>query len=175
MDKIHGENARNGVSKLGIALLMLTIIVLFTTLGAAFVRANKHIQFELPVLFYINTLILLGSSIFLHMAWTGKQEDKARLFVSLAVIFGLGFLISQGIAWGQLYGSGIDLANSGQMASYLYVLTGLHALHIVGGLGFLAYVYFAYEGNGKNYLESALFFWHFLGLLWIYLICLLLI
>ena len=113
MDKIHGENARNGVSKLGIALLMLTIIVLFTTLGAAFVRANKHIQFELPVLFYINTLILLGSSIFLHMAWTGKQEDKARLFVSLAVIFGLGFLISQGIAWGQLYGSGIDLANSG--------------------------------------------------------------
>ena len=51
MDKIHGEKARKGVSKLGIALLMLTIIVLFTTLGAAFIRANKHIQFELPVPF----------------------------------------------------------------------------------------------------------------------------
>lgn len=105
MDNIQGQNASKGVSKLGIALLMLTIIVLFTTLGAAFVRANKHIQFELPALFYINTLILLGSSIFLHMAWTGKLEEKARLFVSLSVILGLGFLISQGIAWAQLYGS----------------------------------------------------------------------
>lgn len=160
---------------MGIGLLIVTVIVLFSTLGSAFMRANKTIEIQLPSLFYINTLILLVSSACLHLAWVSRSDNRSKNLLLATLVLGLAFLIGQGFAWSSLYGQGIDIARSGRQASYLYLMTGLHAVHIIGGLGFAAYVFFAYAGKGKSYLESALFFWHFLGLLWIYLMCLLLI
>lgn len=175
MGKIEAADPGKKVSKIGIALLMLTVIVLFSTLGAAFMRSRQADTIELPLLFYANTLILLVSSILLHFSWKSKLIQTQKDLLSYAFILGLAFLVSQTIAWTQLYAEGVDIALSGQKASYLYLLTGLHALHVLGGNAFLAFVYFAFDKMGKKYLESAMFFWHFLGLLWVYLLCLLLV
>ncbi|MEM6801965.1 MAG: cytochrome c oxidase subunit 3 [Bacteroidota bacterium] len=175
MGNIEAADPGKKVSKIGIALLMLSVIVLFSTLGAAFMRSRQGEQVALPFLFYANTLILLISSVLLHFSWKSEQLDVKKGLLSYSLLLGLAFLVSQTFAWGQLYAEGIDIALSGQKASYLYVLTGLHALHVIGGNGFLAFVYFAFEKRGKDYFESAMFFWHFLGLLWVYLLCLLLV
>lgn len=175
MDRIQRTEGKNSRSKLGIGILIITVIVLFSTLGSAYMRANKTVEIQLPLLFYINTLILLISSACLHLSWVSKAGIKGKNLVLATLMLGIGFLIGQGFAWSMLYAQGIDIAMSGRQASYLYLMTGLHAVHIIGGLGFIAFVYFTFEKKGKSYLESALFFWHFLGLLWIYLICLLLI
>lgn len=175
MEEIHQIKGNKAVSKLGVGLLILSIIVLFSTLGVAYMRANKTVEIQLPALFYINCLILLLGSVSLHLGWKAKQSSQQKNLLRIALGLGLVFLVSQGFAWAQLYEQGIDIATSGQQASYLYLLTALHAAHIIGGLTFLAYVLFAYDKKGKSYFEGALFFWHFLGLLWVYLICLLLI
>ncbi len=162
------------VGKMGIFLLMITVTVLFGALSLGFFWAPSSGPYQIPPLFYLNTALLVPSSVILHVGWENRQRASGRQQMTVAMILGIAFLIGQCTAYWQLSEHGMWISNSGRKMQYLYVLSGLHGLHLVGGLTFLAAVLF---GNGKRREkigELALYFWHFLGFLWVYLLIVLL-
>jgi cytochrome c oxidase subunit 3 len=160
--------------KVGMWLFMITITLLFGALSMAYMTTSQRpVDFTIPWGFYANTGILLLSSVVLHVGWVRRHRAGQGLILRPAVLLGLLFLVSQVFAWYQLYAHGMDISHSGQKVSFLYLLTGLHAAHLIGGILFLVYVWATYPRKGQQYLESAVFFWHFLGILWVYLLCVL--
>lgn len=155
-------------------LLMITIVILFGALSLAYMSVEPlPQQFSIPWGFYSNTAILVLSSVLLHVGWVRRHQTGKNLILRPAVLLGSLFLLSQAFAWYQLYTHGMDLSHSGQKVSFLYLLSGLHAAHLIGGILFLIYVWATYQRKGHRYLESAVYFWHFLGILWVYLLCVL--
>jgi len=177
MQKDQYSAATTGMTaKMGIWLLMITVTILFGALSLAYMLAGTlPIHFSIPWGFYVNTGVLVLSSVALHVSWINRTTERRSLPMWIPLVLGIGFLLGQLFCWYQLLESGLGISESGQKGAYLWLLTGLHALHLIGGLTFLAVVYFrrGKPGIGK-YLESAVYFWHFLGVLWIYLLCVLL-
>lgn len=173
-------------------LLFLTLAgltMLFLSLSFAYVYTrslSKLPPLQLPWLFYVNTLVLLGSS---YTLWQSKKAyledrtDKYQLTLYVTIILSIIFLILQVIAWYSLFSRQITI-QSDNAAGYLYVISGLHFLHVVAGLPFLIYfsiqakkymiepvsvlVYFSDPHKRLN-LRLISIYWHFLDILWIYL------
>jgi len=162
--------ARTGVW-VGIAAIVL-MVAAFT--GALIVRRTEAdwIHFRLPPIIYFNTLVLLASSATLERA-------RARLAAGshwLAITLGLGlvFVVGQVLAWRNLAGQGLFLATSPSSA-FFYVLTALHGLHLLGGVAALAYLLGRVQRvqGVAGALDAATLYWHFMGVLWLYLLLLL--
>ena len=142
---------------------------------------------SIPPLFYFNTLLIVGSSITLIYAKKMYKDDNTFMFkISLGVTLclSLAFLGMQVIAWRQLMDLNIGLASS-TMASYMYLISGLHFLHLLAGIPFLVYfileaqkrmkdpvtvlIYFT-DPDRRRVLSLLNIYWHFLDGLWIYLV-----
>lgn len=171
-------------------LLLAGISALFLGFSAAYLynRVQSNIPpVELPSLFYFNTLILIGSSFTLKWAKKSYLNDhtqnyKRALIVTL--ILTLFFLVSQVMAWKQLYASDIFI-NYSNMASYMYLISGIHFAHVVIGIPFLllfvinavrkmkspvsVLIYFS-DLAKKRRLNLFNIYWHYLDGLWIYLV-----
>ena len=128
-------------------------------------------QPRLPILVTgLNTLVLLGSS--LAMLRTQRDRAPARVVRGLSVVGALGivFLAVQGYEWVQLIGYGLTMT-SGAYGSTFYTLIGVHALHVVGALVWLAIVR-AGVGRGRFLepsaapLRACAMYWHFVVALW---------
>jgi cytochrome c oxidase subunit 3 len=141
----------------------------------------KHLV--LPPILYVNTLVLIASSITLEVArrrlgayMTGPRDQAAApagwLYVTLCL--GLLFVAGQYVAWLQLRAQGLFLATNPN-SSFFYVLTGIHAVHVSGGLGGLARVIRRLHQSilRKSTLDATSHYWHFMGALWVYLLLLL--
>jgi cytochrome c oxidase subunit 3 len=139
-------------------------------------------SFTLPSILYFNTFVLLLSSITLEVArrrvsdFMGglklHTESPARwLYITLAL--GLLFVIGQYIAWRQLRAQGLYLATN-PSSSFFYLLTAVHALHILGGLTGLLLVISKLSKSTlrRNTLVATARYWHFMGVLWVYLMAL---
>lgn len=141
----------------------------------------KHIT--LPSILYLNTLVIIASSVTLEVArrrvaaFMGASRDQTAhperwLYTTLAL--GVLFVAGQTFAWLQLQAQGFGLATNVSY-SFFYVLTVAHALHLLGGLGGMVRVI----GKLNNYslrrstLDATSRYWHFMGLLWLYLLLLL--
>lgn len=156
--------------KLGMVLLMLTVTILFGAMSLAFFATPSSGSVEIPFLFFFNTILLAVSSVLLHLSFSESRFRGNRLMAQVGIVLGGVFLIGQGLAYWQLADDGmwIDVAN--RKMQYLYVLSGLHAAHLIGGLAFLSVVHFRKAPSTQKMKELALFFWHFLGILWVYLL-----
>ena len=174
-----------------IYLLIASISTLFLGFSAAYLYTRIQEGTEpinLPYLFYINTLILIGSSWCLNKAKQAYLDDETQRYQGLLIvtlILSLVFLISQIFAWLMLINDDIVLAYYSNLASYLYVISGLHFLHVVVGIPFLlaftiaafkkmkepvsVLVYFSDPGKLRK-LKILTIYWHFLDILWIYLV-----
>jgi cytochrome c oxidase subunit 3 len=129
------------------------------------------------------TLLLLASSIALeyarrrvasYMLGAGVDIASPRLWLYLTLGLGLLFVAGQYLAWLQLRSQGLYLATNPN-SSFFYVFTAVHALHVLGGLGGLLRV-IRKLGNGtlrRSTLNAAAYYWHFMGVLWVYLFLLL--
>ena len=176
--------------KMGIFLLMLTVSLLFGALTFAFIFKGSPVipgisyTISLPFPFYLSTLALLGSSICLHWALQRKDPQDQRQGLKYGLWCGLVFLGIQ--AWGtyqlfdfqQLFAIEVSQKFSPEFPSflpfqYIYLLTGMHALHLIAGMGFLGYVFTKWPVKSDKYLEVAVYFWHFLGILWLFLLAVL--
>jgi cytochrome c oxidase subunit 3 len=137
----------------------------------------------LPRILYFNTLLLLASSVTLEVArrrvaafMTGGRGQISRperwLFVTL--FLGLLFVAGQYVAWLQLRSQGLYLATNPN-SSFFYVLTAMHGLHVLGGLGGLVRVISRLKRSAlrKSTLDATSVYWHFMGALWVYLLLLL--
>lgn len=165
--------------KFGMWLFLSTVVMVFASLTSAYIvrRAEGDWKnFELPSLFYWTSLIVLVSSIAIQLGYYRARKGAiktSRRLLGLTFILGILFLIGQVYAWGQLVDAAIYLVGN-PSESFVYVLSGLHALHIVSALIFLGVVWLG-VGNavdGKVNLpkmELCVTYWHFLGGLWLYL------
>jgi cytochrome c oxidase subunit III len=162
-------------------IFMVTVVMGFAGLTSAYIvrRADGNWwTFPLPEAFFYTTILIIISSITIHWAYKSAQNDnigQAKAGLWLTLLLGLGFGIGQYFGWTWLVDNGIYLAgNPNPAGSFLYVLSGLHLLHIGAGLIFIiATLWSAYRFNvhKKSMLKIELCstFWHFLGALWIYL------
>ncbi len=139
-------------------------------------------RIALPNILFLNTLILLASSITLeasrrHFAPAGLRFNESNRFepwLYATVFLGVLFVAGQYVAWLQLRAEGIYLA-SNPSSSFFYVLTATHALHVMGGLSGLIYVMAKARKLTlrQSTLDIASRYWHFMDVLWIYLLALL--
>jgi cytochrome c oxidase subunit III len=174
-------------SSTAIWVVLFGITMMFAAFTSALIVRKGSSQdwqtFTLPSILYLNTLILLVSSITLEIArrriaafmgvLQGRAKSPARwLYITLSL--GLLFVVGQYVAWRQLNAQGLYLATN-PSSSFFYVLTATHALHVLGGLGGLIYAIrkLSKLALRRNTLVATARYWHFMGALWVYLIALL--
>jgi len=180
------EPRKSGTKKYStaVALVMLSILMLFLVLAAAFLVSridNLHTWagVKLPGMLWINTVVLLASSGTLELARRKLQvDDKSgfRVMWTLTTILGVVFIGGQVVAWRQLSGEGVFLT-SRMASSFFYVITALHAVHVLGGIIALLYVGFRKFDTAQLSrfvaAEVTSYYWHFMDGLWLFLLVLL--
>ena len=141
-------------------------------------------HFTLPPVLYLNTLVIIASSVTLEIArrriaaFMGgiqdKDEQNPARWLYVTLFLGLLFVAGQTFAWMQLRSQGFGLATNVSY-SFFYVLTVAHALHVSGGLGGLVRVIWKLNRSvlRRSTLDATSRYWHFMGVLWLYLLLLL--
>ncbi len=171
----------------GIWVVLASIAMTFAAFTSALiVRQGSALDWRhltLPNILYFNTLVLFASSFALEMArrrvraLAGAAKSESRdpthwMYIALAL--GLVFVLGQYAAWAQLRSQGLYLATYPN-SSFFYVLTAVHALHVLGGLGGLLRVIKKMRNSTlrKSTLDAIAYYWHFMDGLWMYLLLLL--
>jgi cytochrome c oxidase subunit III len=137
---------------------------------------------SLPPLIYVNTCILLLSSITLEMsrraflnapALEASALREALRWLGITLVFGLAFVVGQYFVWRELAERGLYLATNSN-SSFLYVFTGVHVLHVLGGitglLRLLVRMTRKHVTLRRNSVMNTAIYWHFMGVLWLYLL-----
>jgi cytochrome c oxidase subunit 3 len=171
----------DGLGRLALGLALVGISTLFLVLIAVWLllrRSSPDWNGPLPALdaLWISTAFLAASSATIQVAaCRSSAAGRGRIALRwLAASFALGaaFLVAQVGLWVRLWTGG-TLPSSGGFAAVFFSLTGLHALHILGGLGFFAVlgVHLAHpvEGQRPPSLRLAAVYWHFMGGVWLVL------
>jgi len=175
---------------IAIGLLLMGVTSLFVAFSGAYIYTRVQFGLEplkIPILFVVNTGILIASSLTLVHAmkcYKADETTKYQYAIGGALLLTIVFLISQIIAWQQMYAQGI-FVNHGNMASYLYLISFVHFAHVIVGIPFLALflytsikrmkepvsvlIYFS-DPDKKRKLKLLTIYWHFLDILWIYLV-----
>jgi cytochrome c oxidase subunit III len=161
---------------------MVSMVMVFAGLTSAYVvRMEKGdwLQFDLPRLFYVSTAIIVLSSVTMNQTLSSAKKNDykgVKRAAGFTLLLGIAFILSQFQAWSVLYSQKVVFAGSQSNAagSFLYILTGLHLLHLVGGFLALLFVWIKAlqeKYNSENLLGIKLcsIFWHFLDALWLYL------
>jgi len=162
------------VAETGVWIAIGTISMSFAALTSALVvRQSSGADWQhlhLPALLYVNTLVLLFSSMTLELS----RRRLGSFGLHATLILGILFLVGQGLAWRQLAAQNLHLA-TGPSSAFFYVFTVLHALHVLGGLGGLGLVErrLAAGGLSRTTFKAAALYWHFMAVLWLYLLTLL--
>ncbi|WP_026236331.1 cytochrome c oxidase subunit 3 [Pontibacter roseus] len=167
-------------------LSMIGIGVLFFILVIAFIRTGgfESEQFSLPKFFSISTLLLLFSSYTISKIPRIYKKDKLHKMTRyLGFTFGLSiaFIGAQLLGWRELSDSGANFTDKAS-GTYLYLISALHLLHLLGGIIFLAFLLFKTGHMASDGVRSLIFirdpyrrlqlsmlcsYWHFMGMLWL--------
>ncbi len=171
--------------KFALWLFMVTVVMIFAAMTSAYIVRQSEgnwLEYDLPQIFWYTSGIVVLSSVFLQYGYiSAKKDNLIGLKIGLlgAVILGIAFLIGQWYSWVALVDEEVFFVGN-PSGSFLYVFTGLHALHLISGVIFLIIVLissFSYQIHSKAMvrMEMATTYWHFLGGLWLYLFMFLLL
>ncbi len=176
--------ARNKIHPMKLALWVgiVSLIMMFTALTSAYIvrrAAGNWLEFSIPTIFYVNTLVIVVSSLTLHAAYVAFKREASgayKILLTISFLLGIAFLVLQYLGWEELAASGVPLRIN-PSGDFIYAISWLHALHVVGGLAALmvtlvmAYAIRLRRTNARQLrLELVLTYWHFVDALWIYLI-----
>lgn len=153
-------------NELALLALIAVVTMLFAGFTAAYLVRRTGVDWghvALPRLLRVSTAVLVLSSGVLEMA----RRRRSRRWLWSTIGLGAVFVLVQLLAWRELVGRGV-FAKSHPHSSFFYMLTGVHGLHVLSGIGALAWALVRPAALGV-----CAGYWHFLGLLWIYLYCLL--
>lgn len=195
-------------ARLGLFVALTPVLMLFVSFTSAYIvrqglptldpRTNQLVRdwipVKLPSLLLANTCILLLSTVSMELARRQiKQEvvsapsatpprmsfdgEQAMPWLTLTALLGICFLTGQGLAWRQLAGSGFYVATN-PSSSFVYLLTGAHAIHLMGGVLALfvsvgAAMLRRPAGTRRILVDVTAWYWHFMAILWVYILCLL--
>jgi cytochrome c oxidase subunit III len=163
---------------------IVSIVMLFSTLTivvkARWVDSEDWVSVQLPRVLYLNTAILALSSLTIELARLSLRTKRSRdciRWIFATLVLGIAFLSGQIVAWRELVSRGLYLA-SNPGSFFIYLISGTHGLHLLGGIVALAFiaVFFERWGEGAKQ-ETAVsviaLYWHFMDGLWFYLLALL--
>ena len=156
-----------------------SITMMFAGFTSAYIVKSNQAGWDpiqMPKIFYLSTAVIIASSISIYLAqkaMAAREMARYRLLVSVTAVLGLAFVATQFIGFSELWSSKITFKDS-VAGSFFYIITGVHALHVVGGIIALVVLFLrAYNTKTKFYsttpVETAGLYWHFVDLLWIYL------
>ncbi|GIV32164.1 MAG: cytochrome oxidase subunit III [Saprospiraceae bacterium] len=158
-----------------------SLLMMFAALTSAYIvrqSAGNWLEFTLPEIFKASTVTILLSSLTLHLsyrAFKNGQERKYKVLLVATAVLGLMFLALQYQGWLELMASGVPFTLN-PSGDFFYVITWLHAAHVVGGLAILAVALihafalpFRVTPKRKLRFELSATYWHFVDALWVYL------
>jgi cytochrome c oxidase subunit III len=171
--------------KLGIWLFLASEVMLFGSLFSSYALLRSGAEtwpdqssvLSVP-LATLNTIILISSSATMVMAWAGLKSGslaKFRLYMGLTILAGAGFMVVKAFEYGDKFSHGLTPATNNFLGLY-FTLTGLHAIHVLGGM--VVNLYFWGPGarmwhrareRFTNRIEIAGLYWHFVDVVWIFL------
>jgi len=200
--------ARLRRARLGLFVALTPILMLFISFTSAYVvrqglptldsRTNQLVRdwipVKLPALLLVNTIVLLVSSIGMELArrqtklaavaapskpagGTSASVEGKTPWLAMTIALGLLFLYGQWMAWQQLAASGFYVSTT-PSSSFVYLLTGAHAIHLMGGVvallvaGLFALLHCSLTTR-SIVVDVAGWYWHFMAALWVYILCLL--
>jgi cytochrome c oxidase subunit 3 len=172
-----GESLPISSAQLGMWLFLGAVTMLFAGFTSAYIihsSADTWRPLPMPRVLWFNTVLLLVSSVTIELARAAFRHRRAAAlkgWLSITTLAGVGFLAGQLTAWRQLVHAGVYLP-SNPHSSFFYILTGIHGLHLLGGVGALFYVLFrVWTGHNQRLrsLKLSALYWHFMDVLWIYL------
>lgn len=172
-------------AKLGVWLFLASEVMLFGGLFSTYVMLRINAAswphgwevLSVPIATF-NTLVLITSSVTMVMSWASlmmKDFSKYRLYMGLTILLGLTFLVVKFFEYGSKFSHDLYPSTSTFLAIY-FTLTGLHGLHVLGGV--IVNLYFWGPGakmwetepeRFTNRIEVAGLYWHFVDLVWIFL------
>jgi cytochrome c oxidase subunit 3 len=170
--------------QLGMWFALLGIVMLFAGFTSAMVvrrgMAFDWVSIAVPRLLWVNTGILLGSSLTLEFSRRALSRYAPIDFIrwlGATVVLGIAFLVGQVVVWRELAARGVYLATN-PSSSFFYVLTAAHGVHLLGGVLALGYVAIhagrmARGRERRTALDVTAIYWHFMDALWIYIFFLL--
>ena len=169
--------------KLGIWLFLASEVMLFGALFSTYIilrmGAPEWPHGELNVwLGMANTFILIGSSVTMVMAWASLklgEWGKHRVYLALTVLLSVAFLVNKYFEYSHHWALG-ELPSKSTFLAIYFTLTGLHGIHILGGIVVMLYflgpgakMYKTNPGQFTNRIEYTGLYWHFVDLVWIFL------
>jgi cytochrome c oxidase subunit 3 len=181
------DNYKIAPAKFNTWLFMIASCMLFAAFVSAFIvhkpdaeAKSLWTQFELPMYFTWSAITAVVSSITIFIAFRAAKQDELQLnkiFISATLVLGIIFTVFQGLGWQTMVEQGLTFVNARPediSASYVWVITFLHALHVLGGIVLLTVTLvqaFQLKVHKKRMTLMAVThtYWHFVGLLWIYL------
>jgi cytochrome c oxidase subunit III len=174
-------------AKVGIWLFLASEVMLFGALFSSYVLLRIgagedwlfHGQNDLSVgIGFFNTLVLITSSITMVMSWASlkmRNLGKFKFYMGLTILLGLVFLIVKSFEYAGKFQHG-HFPSSHTFFAIYFTLTGLHGLHVLGGMVVNAYLWGPGSAMWKtdperftNRVEISGLFWHFVALVWIFL------
>jgi cytochrome c oxidase subunit 3 len=178
------ENQRQKLHphKFTLWVAIASILMMFAGLTSAFIVKSNLVgwrQIDMPRIFWASTVAIVASSVTLQWALRSFRQRDMRLFRTLLMvtfILGVAFVVMQWVGFKELWDQQqVKFTGSTGAGQFLYVIFGLHALHVIGGIITLLVLFIkAFFGKTKNYspvpVEVAATYWHFVDLLWIYLL-----
>ena len=181
LEDFSPEPSRTGVW-VGLAAITMSFAAFTSALIVRQSTANDWHHLTIPSIVFFNTVVLLASSITLEIA-RRRVADFARgriasrttplVWLTVTLLLGFVFVAGQYVAWRQLRAEGLYLA-SNPNSSFFYVLTAIHALHVLGGLAGLIRVTYILRrpvlSLRRSTMDATSYYWHFMGILWVYVL-----
>src|ERR1035441_9507041 len=180
-----GRGASRAASFTGLFVLLAASTMAFAAFTSAFVvrrglpDMGDWTGFLAPPILFLNTAILLASSLVLDLSRRAlKAGDRSKFSFcwSAATALGVLFLVGQAAAWYQLKQAGVFISTN-PASSFFYVFTAAHAFHLIGGVAALVYVdvqalRLRLGPAKRTAIDVTAIFWHFLDGLWLFLMVL---
>jgi cytochrome c oxidase subunit 3 len=154
--------------------------MMFAGLTSAFIVKSNQTSWTpiaIPNVFWVSTAVLIASSITMQLALRSFKQramGNYRSLIAITLLLGVAFVVLQWMGFSELWSQRITF-KGGNAGQFLYVIFGLHTIHVIGGIITLFVMFIkAFAGNIKLYssvpVEVAATYWHFVDLLWLYLI-----
>lgn len=159
-----------------------SILMMFAGLTSAFIVKSNLVgwrDIDVPNIFWGSTVVIVISSLTIQMAlraFRQREMRNYRLLMGITFLLGIAFVVLQGFGFKELWEQQhITFKGASGAGQFLYVIFGLHALHVIGGVVALMILFGkAFLGKTKIYssvpVEVAATYWHFVDILWIYLL-----
>lgn len=183
MSTLTAQRQKIHPHKLLMWIAIASICMMFAGWTSAFLvrkAQGNWLIFTMPVAFWISTAVVMISSVTMHFSITAFKKRNMKQYktlISITAVLGFLFMVLQFLGFYEMHQAGVTLASTaeGVSGSFVYVISGVHLLHMLGGVIALIIVFITvnfrrktkvYSSTGLEILGT---YWHFVDVLWIYL------